>query len=68
MAVTSVGVRNAQNCLVVKSVRWASSRTITAVLSASAEVCVSALPPLITTCIQGTWKLEQKKRNTAQNM
>ena len=68
MAVKSVGVRNAQTCLVVKSVQWASSRTIMAVLSASAEVRASALPPPITTCFQSSLKLEQKKRNTARNM
>lgn len=62
MAVKSVGVRNARTSLVVKSVRWASSRTVTAVLSASAEVGTSALPPLITTCFESSWKLEQKKK------
>lgn len=66
MAVKSVGVRNAQTCPVVKSVRWASSRTVTAVLSASAEVRASSPPT--TACFQSSWKLEQKKRNTAQNM
>jgi len=49
MVVNSVGVRNARTCLVVKSVRWAFSRTVTAALSASAEVGASTLPPLITT-------------------
>lgn len=42
----SVAVRNAQNCLVVKSVHWASSRTVMAVLSASVEVGASAIPTL----------------------
>lgn len=52
MAVKSVGVRSAPICLVVKSVHWASSRTVMAVLSASAEVCASAFAPLTTTCLQ----------------
>lgn len=58
MAVKSVGVRSAPTFLVVKSVHWASSRTVMAVLSASAEVRVCALPPLTTTCFQSRWKPE----------
>lgn len=46
MAVKSVAVRNAQNYLVVRSVQWASSRTITVVLSASAEVGVERITSL----------------------
>lgn len=68
MAVKSVGVRNAQKCLVVKSARWASSRTTMGVLSASAEVGVNALPSIITTCFQSCWKPKQKKRSTPQNL
>lgn len=56
MAVKSVGVRSAPICLVVKSVHWASSRTVMAVLSASAEVRASAFAPLTTTCLQSMWK------------
>ena len=41
MAVTSVGVRNVQSCHAARSAPWASSRTVMAVLSASAEVSVS---------------------------
>lgn len=38
MAVTSVAVRDAQSSHAVKSAPWVSSRTVMAVLSASAEV------------------------------
>lgn len=68
MAVKSVGVRSALTCLVVKSVQWASSITIMAALSASAEVGASTLSPLTTACFQSRWKLEQNKRNHVQTM
>lgn len=42
MAVTSVAVRNAQSSLAVRSAPWVSSRTVVAVLSASAEVSPNA--------------------------
>lgn len=68
MAVKSVGVRSAPTCLVVKFVHWASSRTVMAVSSASAEVRANASPPLTTTCFQSGWKPRWRKSNTAQNI
>ena len=41
MAVTSVAVGNVQSSHAVKSAPWASSKTVMAVLSASAEVSVN---------------------------
>lgn len=44
MAVTSVAARNAQSSCAVKFAPWVSSRTVMAVLSASAEVSVIPWP------------------------